>query len=79
MPLWAVAVGLANPPPWLSLHVAQSTAISLLQNDGTLKFHGSEAPTGLSYCAERGILIAPRTRPITIKQETWHDEDESYD
>jgi hypothetical protein len=78
MPRWAVADGLANSPAWLLLHVSDSTAIGLLQNDGTLKFSDSDTPTGLSYCAERGILIAPRPRRTT-RQETWHDEDESYD
>lgn len=79
MPRWAVAAALANQPDWLRLHVSDSTTIGLLQSDGTLKFPGSDLPTGLSYCAERGILIAPRPRPSTTRQETWNDEDESYD
>jgi CRISPR-associated endonuclease/helicase Cas3 len=79
MPLWAVVDGLANAPDWLRLHVAESAAIGLLQTDGTLQFPGSDTLTGLSYCAERGILIAPRSRATTTRQETSHDEDESYD
>jgi len=79
MPRWAVADGLANPPDWLRLHVAESTTIGLLQDDGTLKFVGNESPTGHSYCAERGIIIAPHPRPLITRQEAWNDEDESCD
>jgi len=79
MPRWAVVAGLANQPEWLRLHVSGPAAIGVLQSNGTLQFPGSETATGLSYCRERGILIAPRTRPTTTRQETSHDEDESDD
>jgi CRISPR-associated endonuclease/helicase Cas3 len=79
MPRWAVLAGLGSQPDWLRLHVTESAAIGLLQADGTLKFSVSDNQTGLSYCRERGILIAPRSRATTTRQETSHDEDESYD
>jgi hypothetical protein len=78
MPRWAVRAGLDATPDWLRLHVAQSTAIGLLQSSGAVMFWRSDVKTGLSYCPERGILIARGKRPATTAQENW-DEDESYD
>jgi CRISPR-associated endonuclease/helicase Cas3 len=79
MPRWAVLASLGGEPEWLRLHVTESAAIGLLQDDGTLKFSDSDNQTGLSYCRERGILIAPRTLSTTTRQETRNNEDESYD
>jgi CRISPR-associated endonuclease/helicase Cas3 len=78
MPRWAVNKGLGTEPDWLHLHVAQPTAIGLLQYSGAVTFWPSEDESGLSYCSERGILIVREKRPATTTQEKW-DEDESYD
>jgi CRISPR-associated endonuclease/helicase Cas3 len=78
MPRWAVRGGLGAEPDWLRLHVAQATAIGLLQPDSTIVYWRSDAESGLSYCPERGILIARGKRPTTTALENW-DEDESYD
>jgi CRISPR-associated endonuclease/helicase Cas3 len=78
MPRWAVRAGLDIAPDWLRLHVAQPTAIGFLQSSGAVVFWRSEEESGLSYCLERGILIARGRRQATTAQENW-DEDESYD
>lgn len=78
MPRWAVRTGLEAAPAWLRLHVAQPTAIGLLQSSGAVAFWQKDVESGLSYCPERGIVIAPGKRPATTAQENW-DEDESYD
>jgi len=78
MPRWAVSAGLNNTPDWLSLNVAQSTAIGLLQPGGEIVFWQSAVRSGLTYNPERGILIAHRELPTTTPQEKW-DEDESFD
>lgn len=78
MPRWAVRAGLDTAPAWLRLHVAQPTAIGLLQSSGAVAFWQKDVESGLSYCLERGILIAPGKRPAITAQENW-DEDESYD
>lgn len=78
MPHWAVRGGLGTAPDWLRLHVAQATAIGLLQPGSAIVYWRSDAESGLSYCPERGILIAREKRPTTTALENW-DEDESYD
>jgi hypothetical protein len=78
VPRWAVYAGLEVAPAWLSLHVAQPTAIGLLRPDSTIVFWPNNAESGLSYSPERGILIGREKWPATSSQEYW-DEDESYD
>lgn len=78
MPRWAVRGGLDIAPDWLRLHVAQSTAIGILRSSGAVAFWRDEGETGISYCPERGILIARGMRQAKTAQENW-DEDESYD
>src|SRR5574337_185434 len=78
MPRWAVRTGLEAAPAWLRLHVAQPTVIGLLQSSGAVEFWQKDVESGLSYCPERGIVIAPGKRPATTAQENW-DEDESCD
>jgi len=79
MPRWAIKAGLGTMPDWLKLHVAQPTALGLLQHDGSIKLLGSETESGLSYCRERGILIARAPRPTHSRQENWNNDDESDD
>ena len=78
MPRWAVRAGLGVTPDWLRLHVAEPTAIGLLQPGGAVMLWKSDVESGLSYCPERGILIVRGKRAARTTQENW-DEDESYD
>jgi CRISPR-associated endonuclease/helicase Cas3 len=59
VPRWAVARALVDPPGWLSNHVSQSTAIGLLQSDGSIRWAGREEPTGLAYDADQGVVTNP--------------------
>jgi CRISPR-associated endonuclease/helicase Cas3 len=78
MPRWVVRAALGTAPGWLRLHIAQATAIGLLQPDSTIVYWRSDIESGLSYCPERGILISRTKQPTTTALENW-DEDESYD
>jgi CRISPR-associated endonuclease/helicase Cas3 len=75
VPRWAVATGLAKPPRWLANHVAQPTAVGLLQPGGDIHWPGEEHQTGLSYHADQGIIIN-RQRVVRAPHE---ESDESYD
>jgi CRISPR-associated endonuclease/helicase Cas3 len=75
MPRWAVAADLAKPPRWLANHVAQPTAVGLLQPGGGIRWPGDEHQTGLSYQADQGIIIN-RGRVAHAPHE---ESDESYD
>jgi CRISPR-associated endonuclease/helicase Cas3 len=75
VPRWAVAAGLSQPPGWLVNHVAQPTAVGLLQSDGGIRWSGDEQQTGLSYHAEQGIIIKRECVPRAPHEES----DESYD
>lgn len=78
MPAWAVRAELDAAPDWLRLHVAEPTAIGLLQSSGAVVFWRNDVESSLSYCPERGILIARGKRPAASAEENW-DEDESCD
>jgi hypothetical protein len=75
VPRWAVAADLAKPPRWLANHVAQPTAVGLLQPGGDIRWSGDEHQTGLSYHADQGIIIN-RERVARAPHE---ESDESYD
>ena len=75
VPRWAIAAGLTKPPGWLANHVAQPTAVGLLQPDGNIRWCGSEQPTGLSYHADQGVIIN-RERASRAPDEEF---DESFD
>ena len=51
----------AKPPGWLANHVAQPTAVGVVQPDGDIRWPGDEQQTGLSYHPDQGIIIEPRT------------------
>jgi hypothetical protein len=78
MPRWAVRAGLGSAPDWLRLHVSGPAVVGLLQPGGEVRFLGSDAESGLSYCPERGILITRGKPTVRAAQEDW-DEDESCD
>jgi CRISPR-associated endonuclease/helicase Cas3 len=78
IPRWAVRAGLKIAPAWFRLHVVQQAAIGLLKPNGAIVFWPNNAESGLSYCPERGILIAREKRLATTSLENW-DEDESCD
>jgi CRISPR-associated endonuclease/helicase Cas3 len=75
VPRWAVAAGLAKPPGWLANHVAQPTAIGLVQPGGDIRWPGDEKQTGLSYHLDQGIIIN-RERVARMPHE---ESDESCD
>jgi hypothetical protein len=74
-PRWAVAAGLIDSPGWLANHTAQPTAAGLLQPSGDIRWCGGEQQTGLSYHADRGIVIN-RDRVPRVPNEEF---DESFD
>jgi CRISPR-associated endonuclease/helicase Cas3 len=74
-PRWAVATGLAQSPPWLGNHVAQPSAVGVVQRDGSIRWPGDGHQTGLSYHADQGIVISRERVPPAIYEES----DESYD
>jgi CRISPR-associated endonuclease/helicase Cas3 len=75
VPHWAVAAALAKPPGWLANHVAQPTAIGVVQPGGDIHWPGDEQQTGLSYHSDQGIIIN-RERMARMPHE---ESDESYD
>jgi CRISPR-associated endonuclease/helicase Cas3 len=75
VPRWAVATGLAQSPAWLGSHVAQPTAVGVVQRDGSICWPGDERQTGLSYHADQGIIIS-RER---VAPAIYEGSDESYD
>ncbi len=75
VPHWAVADGLADSPGWLANHVAQPTALGLMQPDGDIHWCGDGQQTRLSYHADQGINI--NREPLShAPHEDFH---ESYD
>ncbi len=64
-----------RPPGWLTNHVAQPTAVGLLQPDGDIRWSGDEQQTGLSYHADQGIIINRERVPRAPDEEF----DESFD
>ncbi len=75
VPRWAIAAGLDKSPGWLGNHVAQPTAVGVVQLDGDVLWPGDEQQTGLSYHPDQGIIIH-RQRVARTPHE---DYDESYD
>jgi CRISPR-associated endonuclease/helicase Cas3 len=75
VPRWAIAAGLAKPPGWLANHVAQPTAIGVVQPGGDIYWPADEQQTGLSYDANEGIIIKSERSPRPHDEES----DESYD
>jgi CRISPR-associated endonuclease/helicase Cas3 len=79
MPRWAIAAGLTKPPDWLANHVAQPTAVGLLQSDGNIRWsvggQAGEQPTRLSYHADQGVIIHRERAPRAPNEEF----DESFD
>jgi len=75
VPRWAVVAGLAKSPAWLANHVAQATAVGVVQQDGCICWLGDERRTGLSYQPDQGIIIERDRSPRSHHEES----DESYD
>jgi CRISPR-associated endonuclease/helicase Cas3 len=75
VPRWAVAAGLGNPLRWLTNHVSGSTAVALLQSDGSLGWPGQEEPTGLAYDADQGVIINREA----VRRMEREELDESHD
>ena len=75
VPRWALCAFLANPPGWLTNHVAQPTAVGLLQADGGIRAFNNDTDMGLSYHPDQGIIIH-RER---VRRELQEEFDESYD
>jgi CRISPR-associated endonuclease/helicase Cas3 len=75
VPRWALGAGLDKPPDWLANHVAQPTAIGLVQPDGSIRWPGDEKQTGLSYHADQGIIVE-RAR---VPRAYYEESDESCD
>ncbi|MGA2076153.1 MAG: CRISPR-associated helicase Cas3' [Terriglobia bacterium] len=75
VPRRAIAAGLDKPPRWLANHVAQPTAVGLVQSGGRILWPGDEQQTGLSYDANEGIIIKSKRSPRPHDEES----DESYD
>lgn len=75
VPSWTIASGFAKQPGWLTNHVAQRTAVGLLQPDGRILLGGGEQPSGFSYHADLGVIIQRERVPRATNEEL----DESYD
>jgi CRISPR-associated endonuclease/helicase Cas3 len=75
VPRWAIGEGLSGLPPGLRNHVSQSTAVGLLQTDGSIRLLGQASPTRLAYETNQGIIIERQTMGHTRCGEI----DESYD
>lgn len=78
MPRWAIAAGIGSEPDWLRRHVSQPTAVGIVKVDGTIVFWPGGEESMLSYCPERGVLIARGSRRASTPKDDW-DEDESFD
>ena len=75
MPYWAVADGLEKSPSWLANYVTQSTAVGMVQRNGSIVWSSEHRPTGLSYHADEGIIIDHKQ----MKRAVYGESDESYD
>ena len=77
VPRWAVAAGLLQTPPWLVNHVAQPTALAILQRNGEIHWPSHGEPTGMSYHPDQGIII--NINPERMARAPSQETDESYD
>lgn len=75
VPRWAIAAWLGQPPGWLAHHVAQPTAVGVVQPDGGIRWPGDERQTGLSFHPDQGIIIDRQRVARTPDKES----DESFD
>jgi CRISPR-associated endonuclease/helicase Cas3 len=75
VPYWTVVAGLEKSPSWLANYVTQPTAIGLVKRDASIIWSDDDRPTGLSYCADQGII----TDRQKMKAAAYEEFDESYD
>jgi CRISPR-associated endonuclease/helicase Cas3 len=79
LPRWAIEHALTDGSDWQSLYLDAPSGVGLIRNDGALHFLGRDESTGLSYCHERGVVIAAPQPAIRTRTESRPHDDESYD
>jgi hypothetical protein len=75
VPRWAVADGHSQTSGWLRNYVTQPAAIGWLRPDGEVLWPSRDAPTGISYDPDQGVVISREN----VERRFQEESDESFD